>query len=230
MLSFQRDNNVEEPLVDKQDSNAGKDSEYYTVATHGKQVRKSNMLLAILFVAGLACLGFMIKRSSPKAASGSEVTNQESEIQIAIARLTGVKSEMFNRMGEIVEKFYEFSGVKQVEVDELAKNPFEFQLVPTNGEMDTGIEVKPRVDPEILKRREMIELAKDLKVLSIMQSNRGNCCMIGDKFLYEGDVVKDFTITDIEETYVKLLWSPEKDHKGAGPEPEDLEIVLKLSE
>ncbi len=230
MLSFQRENSSEEPLADKP-GGSNQDGEYYTVATREKQVRKSTTLLAILFVIGLVCLGYMIKRTTPKAASASETNTEETEIQSAMARLTGVKSEIFNKMGEIVNKFYEFSGVKQVKVDELAKNPFEFKLFLTDiqPDGDTGQTI-PDVDVETLKRRQMAKQAKELKVLSIMESNRGNCCMISDKFLYEGDMIEGFRIMEIREDRVKLLWTPRRDQAAATTQLEDLEIVLKLSE
>lgn len=231
MLSFLREQTLDEPVDTQGEGSPGQDGEYYTVASHGKQARKSTTLLAILFVIGLACLGYMIKKSTPKAASASEANAEQTDIQLAIARVTGVKTEMFNRMGEIVDKFYEFSGVKQVEVGELATNPFEFKLVPTGikAELDT----EPRVsvmDEEALMRRQMAQQAKDLKVLSIMQSPQGNCCMIGDKFLYEGDTIQAFRIAEIKEDSVRLLWTSPSTTGDNPSTLNDLEIVLKLSE
>ncbi len=231
MLSFQREHTLEEPIEAQGEGSPNQDGEYYTVASHGKKARKSTTLLAILFVVGLACLGYMIKRSTPKAASASETDTGQTDIQLAIARVTGVKAEMFNKMGEIVNKFYEFSGVKQVKVNELATNPFEFKLVPTN--VNAELDDEPRVSPldeDALRRRKMAQQAKDLKLLSIMQSAQGDCCMIGDKFLYEGDTIQDFKIAEIKESQVRLLWiSPSATDEDAS-KMKDLEIVLKLSE
>ena len=85
-----------------------KEQEYLTVAAPGKRTRKSTILLAVLFIIGLLCLGYMIKKSTPKAASAASGVPEETQLETAIARLTGVKSEMFNSMDEIVRKFYEF--------------------------------------------------------------------------------------------------------------------------
>ena len=105
MLSFLRDPNLAELPAEKkcdtshksgQNKTADiKEQEYLTVATQGKDVRKSTILLGILFITGLACLGFMIKKSSPQTASAETVDIEEVQIEAAIARLTGVKSEMF---------------------------------------------------------------------------------------------------------------------------------------
>jgi len=213
------------------ENSPNQDGEFYTVASHGKQTRKSTTILAVLFVVGLACLGYMIKRSTPKAASASEANAEQTDIQLAIARITGVKTEMFNKMGEIVDKFYEFSGVKQVKVNELATNPFEFKMVPggVTAELDMEERSSP-LDAEALRRRQMAQQAKDLKLLSIMQSTRGNCCMIGDKFLYEGDTIKGFRIAEIKENLVRLLLTPPAVSNEETSTLKDLEIVLKLSE
>ena len=56
-----------------------------------------------------------------------------------------------------------------------------------------------------------------LQLLSIMQSDQGNCCMINDRILYEGDSIRGFKVCRIGDSFVKLKY-------------EDVEIVLKLSE
>lgn len=229
MLSFLREQSMDETPAEQNTGEANQSGEYYTVASRSTQTRKTTTLLAVLFIAGLACLGFMIKRSTPQAATASESKSEETEIEIAIARLVGVKSEMFNKMGEIVEKFYEFSDVEQVEVNELAKNPFEFELGRAG--LDTSTEeVTAKPNLQAIQRQKMAKKAEGLKVLSIMQSGRGNCCMIGDKFLFEGDTVEGFTITEIKEDRVKLLWSAASNPDPDATKVNDLEITLKLSE
>ena len=68
---------------------------------------------------GLLGLMLMIRRSQPQAASAAPAAGDQTKIEAAITRLTGVRSEMADRMDEIVKKFYEFSDVVQVKVDEL---------------------------------------------------------------------------------------------------------------
>lgn len=43
-----------------------------------------------------------------------------------------------------------------------------------------------------------------LQLLSIMQSDQGDCCMIGDKILYEGDSIEGFKVSQIGDSFVKL--------------------------
>jgi len=225
MLSFLRDQSLEDlPAQKKTSKTTGKapgdgtdksqESEYLTVATQKKRVRKSTTLLAVLFIIGLLCLWFMIKKSTPKAASAGSAETKETLIETAIARLTGVKSKIFNRMDEIVKKFYEFSDVPQVKVNELAKNPFEVETFSANLRENPGA---GEIDAKKLWQQQIRYKSKGMQLLSIMQSNQGNCCMIDDRILYEGDSINGFKVLQIGDSYVKL-------------ESDGVQITLMLSE
>jgi len=236
MLSFLREQgNVELPAQKKARASAGKKpdeavdksqgNEYYTVAAHGKKARKSTVFLAVLFIIGLLCLGLMIKKSSPRAASAAVAETEEMKIETAIVRLTGVKSEMFSRMDEIVSKFYEFADVLQVQVNELVKNPFELELFLPNWQVDSVPEVKTvEVDAASLWREQIRQKAEKMQLLSIMRSDRGDCCMIDNQILYKGDSADGFKIKEIGTSSVTL----ELESKGNSGEQET-QVVLKLS-
>ena len=207
------------------------EQEYLTVAAPGKRTRKSTILLAVLFIIGLLCLGYMIKKSTPKAASAASGAPEETQLEAAIARLTGVKSEMFNSMDEIVRKFYEFSDVVQVKVGELVKNPFKLEVLSANVKEGPRIEIKvPEVDTEMVQQQQIRQKAKEMRLLSIMQSDQGNCCMIGDKILYEGDFIRDFEVRQIGDNFVKLEWNPDRSKRSPGTQSEAVEIMLNLSD
>jgi len=240
MLSFLREHGNEDLPAQKTDnaveSAPGDDTEkpqeqeYLTVAASGKRTRKSTILLAVLFIIGLLSLGYMIKKSTPKAASAASDVTEETQLEAAIARLTGVKSEMFNSMDEIVRKFYEFSDVVQVKVGELVKNPFKVELFSANVKEEPRIEIKVSdIDTELVQRQQIRQKAKEMRLLSIMQSDRGNCCMVGDKILYEGDSIRDFMVSQIGDNFVKLEWNPDPDSNNvSSSQSEPVEIVLNL--
>jgi len=201
--------------------------EYLTVGSHKKRARKSTMLLAILFIAGLVCLGYMIKKSTPKAATAASDSTEDTKLEVAISRLTGIKSEMFDSMDGVVKKFNKLSDVLQVKVGELVKNPFKLELVATE---EPRVEITvPEMDTETIKQRQMRQEVKEMQLLSIMQSDRGKCCMIGSKILYEGEYIKDFKVRQIGDSFVKLEWDPDR-NKGASETQSDVvEIMLNLS-
>jgi len=239
MLSFLREqSNGDEPAqqpgtavesAQGDDAENSQEQEYLTVAAPGKRTRKSTIFLAVLFIIGLLCLGYMIKKSTPQAASAASDVTEETQLEAAITRLTGVKSEMFSSMDEIVNKFYEFSDVVQIKVGELVKNPFKVELFSTVEEPRIEIKV-PEIDTELALQQRIRQKAKEMQLLSIMQSDRGNCCMIGDKILYKGDYIKDFMVSRIGNNFVKLEWNPNRNNGSLGTKSEPVEIMLNLSD
>jgi preprotein translocase subunit SecG len=225
MLSFLRDQNLEDLPAEKkkataagktktpkQDASKPQEPEFLTVASHGKRVRKTTTLLAVLFVIGLICLVFMIKKSSPKTASASGGQTDDTLVETAIARLTGVKTQMFSRMDEIVGKFYEFSEVPQVKANELAKNPFELETASS-----LKISTDNELDARALWQQQLRQNSKGMQLWSIMQTHQGNRCMIDDEILNEGDSIRGFKVIQIGGNFVKL-------------ESDGVQIELKLSE
>ena len=205
------------------------EQEYLTVAASGKRTRKSTILLAVLFIIGLLCLGYMIKKSTPQAASAASDVTEETQLEAAITRLTGVKSEMFSSMDEILRKFNEFSDVLQIKVGELVKNPFKLELFSATVKEGPRIEIKvPEIDTEMVQQQQIRQKAKEMRLLSIMQSDRGNCCMIGDKILYERDFIRDFEVRQIGDNFVKLEWNPDRSNRSSGTQSEAVEIMLNL--
>lgn len=147
------------------------------------------------------------------------------KIETAIVRLTGVKSEMFSRMDEIVSKFYEYADVLQVQVNELVKNPFELEMFLTNLKADSAAEVKTvEVDAASLWKEQIRQKAEKMQLLSIMRSDRGDCCMIDDQILYKGDSIDGFKIKEIGTSSITLTL----ESKGDSGEQET-QVVLKLS-
>lgn len=235
MLSFMREQEPQKasdrPGAGLNDPSAdgSQAQEFLTVAANSKSLRRSTMLVAVLVGIGLVCLLLMIRKSQPQAAGAAEDKGDQTKIEAAITRLTGVRSEMADRMDEIVKKFYEFSDVVQVRVGELSKNPFEVE--DSMKDLRTAAAVEdPQAQAELMRRQRVQQQAKTLKLLSIMRSEQGDCCMINDQILRQGDVVGGFTIARVGSSFVELVW-PAQEASAAGALPtEEMKIVLKLSE
>lgn len=218
MLSFQKE---PEPIESNIKTNSEKtepaaqntqpmdedSQQYYTVSDKKKQAAHSTYLLVGLFVIGAVCLWFMIRKSSPSNAAAAGTTaqkNEQKQIEAAITRITGVRSQMFSGLEKIVKKFYEFSDFEQVNVNELSKNPFRIDNSLTG--------IKPTSDLS-----QLTIARSELELLSIMSAENGYCCMINDKILYEGDNYQGLTVTKITDNEVIL---------SSG----EMNIVLKLAE
>jgi len=232
MLSFLQEQGSEELPAEKANGTSeSQDQKYLTVAEHGKRTRRSTVVLAVLFAIGLCCLWFMIKKSTPQGAAAATGDTEGAQIEAAITRLTGVKSEVSDRMGQIVNKFYEFSDVLQVQVGELVKNPFKLELFLAGAQDEDEAEgTAPEIDVETLWKQQIRQKAESLELSGIMQTGRGNCCMIGSNILYEGDSVEGFKVRRIGDSSVTLEWEPKADEIRFGGQTDSVEVVLKMSE
>lgn len=223
MLAFMKDQKLEDATM--QDSPGNKPGgpegqQYFTVATRRKHVRKSTYLLSMVFVVGLMSLIFMIKQSSPQKAE-ADVDATEVKIEVAIRRITGISTQMFDRMDQIVHEFYEFSNFQQVKVNELVKNPFAYDML-LGTPVATGNEGNDRIDAAALMRQQAILRAKDLKLVSIIKSDTRSCCMINDQIVYQGGSIEGFKVEQITENTVVLVWEQ--------PGSENIQIIMKLTE
>lgn len=203
--------------------------EYLTVATDSKSIRRSTILVVILVSIGLACLWFMIRKSQPQAASAGQ-GDEETTIEVAIGRLTGVSAEMISRMDQILKRFGEFSNVFQVQVNELVKNPFQVEVFAK----DIKAEVSPGMDEEaqaaLVRRQQLKQRAAALGLLSVMQSGPASSCMINDQLLQQGDTIEGFMVTRIGGDFVELTWRGDGEPAGQSAETENFTVVLKLTQ
>ena len=219
MLEFMRDEKSdnslpkgEKPDIDAGEVNntgSGAGSDYLVPAEHGRNVRQSTIILAVLFSIGVLCLWFMIKKVAPKAVSAA-IETQEAQIENAIAKVTGIETEMNGRIDSVIDKFYKFSDVDQIDVDDLIKNPFIHNKFSDAGQEDFDL------DNATLKQ-ELLRKSKQLQLWSVMKSSQGSCCMINEKILYLGDTINGFKVSRIESRSVELVAN-------------DLHVILKMSE
>jgi hypothetical protein len=241
MLSFMREQGAgrspensptspDQPVVGA--ANKDDNQEYLTVAANKSSLRKSTILVAILVAIGLASLGFMIRKSRPQAAVAQPSKDEQTRMAASISRLTGISSEMLTRMDQIVKKFYEFSDVFQVGVNELSKNPFEAETYAAAAK-DEPVAAPPQQDDSariLLARREQLKSkAASLKLLSIMRSGQESVCMINDDLLKRGDSINGFMIVSIGNDSVLLAGSPD----GQADPTQDVDrlmIELKLAQ
>lgn len=203
MLSFIKENGG---IKDRQQDNSGSpemqqtdQQDFLAPANNNKTVKQTTIMLMVLFTIGALCLWFMIKKTTPAQAEAATNT-EELQIEMAIAQLTGIKTEMNDSMSQIVEKFHQLSEVEQIAVSELKKNPFK---------RDTGLDslqdaAMADSKRKLILRKQTEEKAKQLKLWSIMASDKGGCCMINNSILYVGDTVDGFTVTAVKKQEVEL--------------------------
>ena len=217
MLSFLQDNNRDDVMVNSSEPE-GADAEpnedehtdeqdYLAPAEHGKNAKRTTIILMVLFSIGALCIWFMIKKAVPKLAEAA-MSPEEIQIENAIAQLTGIKTQMHSRIDQMLGKFYQFADVDQVGVGELNRNPFRHELYLSN--------IEGLLDDN---QNGLDDLTGgNLQLWSIMQTEKGNCCMINEKIVYEGDTIAGLKVIRIGSKFVELA-------SGSGAH-----VILKMPE
>lgn len=240
MLSFLREqlagdspanqakNGGQRPSKDSDDAGS---LEYLTVATTSKTLRKSTILVVILVSIGLVCLWFMIRKSQPLAATAKQADEEQTKMESAISRLTGVSSEMISKMDQILKKFYEFSGVHQVRVNDLSKNPFQVETFAKDIKVESAPQANSAEEAALIQEQRLRQRVGSLSLLSVMQSGPASCCMINDKLLRQGDMIEGFVITRIGGDSVELTLRGDGNAAGGNSaETDEFKVVLKLTQ
>jgi len=231
MLSFIREQGAGDPSSNQAKGAEDSAQEFLTVATNSKTLRRSTILVAVLVAIGLLGLWFMIRKSQPQAASAKPVDTEEMAIEGAIGRVTGISSEMVTKMDQILTKFSEFSSVLQVQVGELAKNPFEVEVFAKDIKPETALTGNDEEQAAMIRWERLKQRASTLGLLSVMRTGGANSCMINDRILQQGDMVEGFLITKIGNDYVELAWRGDNGTGSVPPaENDESKIVLKLSQ
>jgi len=176
--------------------------DYLTVAGHGKRLKQSTILLAGLFVIGGACVWVMIKKTTPASASAAIASSEENvQIESALAQLSGIRSEVTAQMQKVSGRFNQFAQVGQVAVEDLKKNPFKRESAAAAVESSNDSSLATQ---QWLRNQAHIRAAS-LDLCSITALPDGACCMINDKVLYKGDQIDGFTVTEIRDNSVSLV-------------------------
>lgn len=200
MLSYLKDSHATpagEAMENSQDGNGPQ--QYLTVSGHGKRVRQNTIVLGVLFAVGGFGLWLMIQKTTPKKVN-AEPSQDQQQLDMALAQLNAMQSEMDNQINSVAGRFDQFSSVNQIAVDELKKNPFKREMGygPVDSAEDTELERRKQVEVEAQRRTMGLEL------WSITSTPRGMCCMIGDKVFYENDEINGMKVQSITQNRVRL--------------------------
>lgn len=196
MLSYLKEgNNI--PAVDDTAQSGDPDApqnqaqDYLTVSGHTQRLRQSTMLLVLMFGVGALGVWFMIRTTTPAPVeAGSE--DNHAQIEAAIAQFRGEQEQINTQVHSVVNRFSQVSGVGQVSVDELQKNPFRREMASDRSDLEQRLQSQVR------------NAARNLQLWSITATPRGPCCMIDDQVLYVGDEINGLTVSEIGADFVRL--------------------------
>ena len=200
MLSYLKDGNE---LPASSEMSGGDESanntDYLTVSDNNQKLRRSTLILVVLFAVGGLGLWLMVKKTTPATANAQTNENQV-QLETALDQLDSMQAEMDSQMNSVAGRFYQFNNVNQVGVDELKKNPFiRKQFSSESGDGGTRQSEQSRQEAQVI--------AMGMELWSITATPKGLCCMIDDKVLYQGDAYRNMTVKTIGQKTVTLEYN-----------------------
>jgi len=158
----------------------------------------ANLLLAALFAAGIGGVYLLSLRQGPAEASAQE---RQTEVQVdsALARLSaGSVSQAKART--LVDAFYYQASQRQIPVEELWGNPFQYtpprRPEPTTKPAETKpAHPKPGEKPT---GPDPLAEARKLSLQSVLRGKDGSKAMISNNLLGEGQMIRGWTVQTIE--------------------------------
>ncbi len=169
--------------------------------------KQGNSPLVTLFVMALAGVYLMSLRNEPAAASAQQV--QDGQVEIALARWQA-RSEVVQKAGgsasDLVNTFYYETKQRQIPLDRLGTNPFEFKPPAAAPPPLVTNSTEPQPTGEEAAAIDALSAVKELRLQSILAGPHGATAMISNNILTEGQLIHGWTIIKIEPESVTLKW------------------------
>lgn len=180
----------------------------------GSLLSGSNIVLAVMVVAGAVGL-YILRAGGTPASASAEQKLVEQQVDTALLQVKALAARR-NRQGEtgksIIERFYYQAEARQIPSDELKGNPFCFAPPPGTTEV---VEAAPQgpSDAEIRQEKRFRQALQDvvgLKLQSVMTGSSGRVAMVSNNLLTVGQTIHGWQVMDVSPRSVTLQW---KDHQ-----------------
>jgi hypothetical protein len=175
-------------------------------------LKQGNLLLAVLFVAGIGCVYMLSLRHGPARASAQQ-KDQELKVESALTqlRVSSARAATGGSVdtGVLVDTFYYETRQRQIPADEMPGNPFEFKLPADNQPVPVAGRAGESESNAVGARRlsEAVNAVRQLKLQSILMGANGATAMISNNLLSEGQTIAGWTVKKIESRQVVLTWN-----------------------
>jgi hypothetical protein len=182
-----------------------------------RSANKGNLVLAGLFVAGIATVYLMSLRHGPTKAS-AEVNTTEAQVDTALSMLSKASATSVDRTKakEVVNSFYYAAKQRQIPLGRLAGNPFVRAVRPPAPTTRPVEAVKPLTPNEEDMARdkalsEALLAARSLRLQSVLiGSSRRATAIISNNLLTEDQMIQGWTVAKITPREVLLTWKDQK--------------------
>ena len=176
-----------------------------SIAESHRRINLPNLVLAGLFVAGIACLYLLSLRTGPQKVSAEEQT-VEARVDAALQVLGVPDATRHQReTSAIVDTFYYEAAQRQVPLERIRTNPFRYHPAADEADTSTGnSEAEAPAEHEDV--RQAVEAARKLQLQSVLSGAGKPSAMISNNLITEGQVISGWTVAEIQSRQVILTW------------------------
>lgn len=176
-----------------------------------RRLNMPNLVLAGLFMGGIACLYLMSLHVGPKTASADE-QNAEAKMDAALTQLSAMPkaAQLQKETNAIVNTFYYEAKQRQIPIEQLEGNPFIYTPPVDDLKPPASSDDAPAPPPVPQGAAEAMAAVQQLKLQSVLSGTHGATAMISNNLLSEGQVINGWTVKTIEPRQVLLTWSDQQ--------------------
>lgn len=172
-------------------------------------VNRSNIVLAILFAAGIGTVYLLSQKGGPAPASASQQAIDR-QVDMALARLaaSGKTKDTKEENSILATLHYKISD-RQIPIKRLSGNPFIFGATraTTMGPLGRLTLAKPGAAKRTAEHTDAVSAVKKLQLQCILSSgNREAVAIISDHLLREGQTIEGWNVKQIQPRSVLLTW------------------------
>lgn len=170
------------------------------------KLSRNNLVLAGLFVGGLAVIGLLHVKAGPATASAAS-SAQNTQMDTLLATLQEVKQDCKSATANsVVSQFYYDSRKRQIPSDQLACNPFRMALPAAQAPIVVQETLQAAPDSEAVAMADAKEKVRDLSLQSVLTGSTGATAMISGTVLTVGQTIRGWTVVEIAPRQVVLQW------------------------
>lgn len=166
---------------------------------------RGNLMLAGLFIGGLAGVYLLSLRGGPAQAS-AEQAKTELQVDAAVTNLKSIgNAESRRKAREIIASFQRDASERQIPLSAIKEDPF----LARSGESSTAGTGAKTPTPEVVPvdQRDAERAVKGLRLQSVMASGKGlSAAMINNNLVALGQTVNGWTVVEIRPQRVVLRW------------------------
>jgi hypothetical protein len=175
-------------------------------------LNRANLMLAVLFAAGIVGLWMLSLRNGPQQASAQQ-KSVEMKIDAALTQFGAITAgKSATETAAVVDTFYYEAKQRQVPADELEGNPFVY-VAPTSDSTPDATSSTPQPaarTEQAQTKAKALSAVKQLKLQSVLMGNGGVTAMISNNLLTKGQSIHGWTVTEITSRTVTLEWDDQQ--------------------